>query len=443
MTGVVIPDGSKWRFDYDTSVYSLGNLMAVTTPTGAQISYTWSISSYGSYSWESKVATRTIFDGTNSNKWTYAFIPNGNTATVTDPLGNDTVYTQLGLGENLGVISQIKYYSGSSTGSGTWLKTVANSYRDLPNPFTADINQSAPDPQLLTGTVMTWADGHQSQDALTYDSGFTFYDDNYGPPIYYASVYGLVTARSHSDYGNGSPGPVIATTNTTYKYSSDSRYLAANILDLPASVIVTDGNPTPNVCAETDYGYDEYALDPSGVTVQHVAAPNSVQGNLTSVTRQLFTNPCAPPTPTKTPLKTTYHVFDTGMRHTSTDSRMNTTTYAYSPTFYGAYVTQTTMPITSSPSSANHIVSGNYDFNTGLLTSFTDQNSNVTNYTYDVMLRPTNVTYASPDGGQTNFYYANTTTVEMQKLIAGTTWTDSFVYYDGLGRARGHRMRDV
>src|SRR6266571_653806 len=168
--------------------------------------------------------------------------------------------------------------------------------------------------------------------------------------------------------------------------------------------------------------------------MQHVSAPNSVCGNLTSVTGKLFTSPCSSPNPTSTPLTTTNHIYDTGMIHTSTDPLSHTTTYAYSPSFYGAYVTQTTLPSTSSPNPANHIVSGNYDFNTGLLTSFTDQNSQATTYTYDVMLRPTNATYPSPDGGQTNFYYPNTTTVEMKKSIDGTRTTDSFTYYDGLGR---------
>ena len=38
MTGVVLPDGTTWRFDYDTSSISYGDLMAVYPPTGGHIS---------------------------------------------------------------------------------------------------------------------------------------------------------------------------------------------------------------------------------------------------------------------------------------------------------------------------------------------------------------------------------------------------------------------
>ena len=440
MTGVVLPDGTTWRFDYDNNSYA--DLIAVYPPTGGYVSYTWSTMPDMGMCFNNDmgvglrtVASRTVNDGSKSFQWTYKF-GSSIVPTVTDPLDNDTVYTGDGCSES---IYKIQDYSGPAA-TGTLLKTVNNTYFVLPNPYLDDQGIGGATPRLLDGTTTVWPNGQQSQVKMTYDSGFWIHDNNPDaiPPVNYTSSYGLVTSESHSDYGSGAPGPVLSATNTIpvalSNASNASSYVSANLLDLPYSVVVTDGSVTPNICAETDYGYDEYALDPSSVTEQHVAAPNSVQGNLTSITRQLFTNPCASPTPSKMPLKATYHVFDTGMRHTSTDPLINLTTYAYSSNFYGAFLTQTTFPPASSPNYATHIISGSYDFNTGLLTSFTDQNSNTTNYTYDVMFRPTNMTYPSPDGGQTNFYYANPTTVEMQKLIAGTTWTDSFTYYNGLGR---------
>ena len=452
LSGIVLSDGTTWRFDYDNSGSGthFGDLTAVYPPTGGHISYTWATSQLGCGASGPgdvrvrTVATRTVYDGTNSNTWTYTL--GSPTNTIKDPLGNDTAYTYFFTNTSGCLVSQVQAYSGTGN-TRTLLKTTAKSYLSLPNPFYFDLNELTcdnPNPTCLTQTLLqstttTWANGQQSQDLLTYDSALQFGDGSggYQTGNSYTSSYGLVLSESHSDYGNPSAGPVLSKTNTTYQALSGpnaSSYLAANILELPSSVIVTDGSTPANVCAETDYGYDESSADPSGVTMQHVSAPNSVRGNLTSVTQQLFTNPCSSPNPSKTPLTTTKHVYDTGMIHTSTDPRTNMTTYAYSPTFYGAYVTQTTFPPTNSPNPANHIISGNYDFNTGLLTGFTDQNNNTTNYTYDVMLRPTNVTYASPDGGQTNFNYANPTTVEMKKSIDGTRWTDSFVYYDGLGR---------
>lgn len=426
LTGVVLPDGTTWRFDYENNSY--GNLTAVYPPTGGHISYTWTTSQSGCSVGDGVaarvVATRTVYDGANSSTWTYNQ-GSGNNFTVTDPLGNASVYTS---GCN---VTQIKSYSGSTT-SGTLLKTVLKGYRGLPNPFNCDITTGDPDPELLQDITTIWPNGQQSNVHTTYDSGFIFTDGNPNPYYScntptntYTSTYGLVTSESHSDYGSGAPGPIISTTNTNYLALGNSSYAKANILELPSSVIITDGSG--NKCAETDYGYDEYTADASGVTQQHVAAPNSVRGNLTSVTQQLFTSPCSSPTPSETPLKTTKHVYDTGMIHTSTDPKNNPPTiYTYSGTYYGAYPTSVCNPL-------NQCTTYGYDFNTGLMTSMTDPNNQTTTYpSYDVMLRLLQANF--PDNGQTKFIYANPTTVEMQKLMSGTTWTDSFVKYDGLGR---------
>jgi hypothetical protein len=315
MTGVVLPDGTTWRFDYDNSGVGYADLMAVYPPTGGHISYTWTTTPHCHYMSTDvgyrTVATRTVFDGANSNKWTYNLGPSYVIYTVTDPLGNDSAYSF----DTDCSVTQIQYYSGLAA-SGTLLKTVVKGYRTLPNPFPGDMGLNGPKPKLLASTTTTWPNGQQSQVQFTYDSGFTFTDTNKNHNPYgqtYTSSYGLVTLESHYNYGNGAPGPVLSTTNTSYLALSNapnaSSYLAANILDLPSSVVVTDGSG--NKCAETDYGYDESAADSSGVTEQHVAAPNSVRGNLTSLTRQLFTSPCSSANPSMSPLKTTYHVYDT------------------------------------------------------------------------------------------------------------------------------------
>lgn len=86
LTGVVLPDGSAWRFDYDN--YSYGDLIAIYLPTGGHIFYTWTTTGAGAYCrlyGDSDVglrivASRTVFDGTNSNTWTYSPSPCGLTA---------------------------------------------------------------------------------------------------------------------------------------------------------------------------------------------------------------------------------------------------------------------------------------------------------------------------------------------------------------------------
>ena len=341
-----------------------------------------------------------------------------------------------------GVTGETQYYSGTGANR-TLLKTVTNTYQDLPDPYPGDLGGFAIDPQLLLSSTTQWANGQESKITNTYDCGyFSFTDTNPGGPYTYTSTcpapsanptYGLVTSETQYDYGNNAAGPPLSTTNTTYKALSNSSYLSANLLDLVLSKVVTDGNG--NYCSETDYAYDEYSPDASNprVTEQHGSAPFSVLGNLTSVTGQLFTNPCASPTPSKTPLKTAIHVYDTGLTHTSIDPLNNTTaTFTYSGTYYGAYPT-------SRCNALNQCMTYGYDFNTGLMTSMVDPNTQPTSFpSYDSMLRPTQANY--PDGGQTTIAYNYSGNVfvgdTVTKRITPSLNMVTTQIFDGLGRPK-------
>src|SRR5205807_491724 len=100
-----------------------------------------------------------------------------------------------------------------------------------------------------------------------------------------APSFGNVTMQKEYDWGQGAPGALLRETDTTYQWQADGRYLTARLLDLPASVVIRDGNGC--ALAETDYGYDESALQSSGLTSsnQLAATPGAVRGNQTSVTR--------------------------------------------------------------------------------------------------------------------------------------------------------------
>jgi RHS repeat-associated protein len=94
------------------------------------------------------------------------------------------------------------------------------------------------------------------------------------------------------------------------------------------------------------------------------------------------------------------------------------------------------MPDTGSPA-VHHIVSGTYDFNTGSLSSSTDQNSKTSNYTYEPLGRISTASF--PDSGQTNFIYTDTPLsahVERTQKITSSLTKDSFVYLDGLARQK-------
>jgi RHS repeat-associated protein len=432
MTGIVLPDGTTWRFDYDNNSY--GDLIAIYTPTGGIIKYTWTTftdnCANDDADWDRVVSSRAVSaDGVNYNTWTY-LLSNSQSQTVTDPMGNDTVYNA---GYNCsGTIGQIQYYSGTSPNR-SLVKTITKGYQSLPDPYPTDLNEiGVPRPQLLTSTTTTWPNGQESQVLFTYDSGFMFRDTNPDalPPYSYTSSYGLVTAETYTDYGTATPLPVLSTTTTNFLSLNNSNYSTANILTLASSVIITDVHAFK--CAETDYGYDESTADSSGVTQQHVAAPNSVRGNLTSIKRQLFTSPCSTANPSMTPLTTTNHVYDTGMIHTSTDPKNNPpATYTYSGTYYGAFPTSVCNPL-------NQCTIYGYDFNTGLMTSLKDPNNQTTSFQYDNMLRPTQANY--PDTGQATIAYNYSGNVFVGDTVTKLATPDPSIVttqiFDGLGRSK-------
>src|SRR5450755_4545976 len=121
MTGVVLPNGTTWRFDYD----SWGELQEVHTPTGGTISYTWQTSTDWCdylYALTRTVTSRTVYDGSSYQTWHYANTYQGSGAgvTVTDPLNNATVYSGYRVqGGCTGSVSEAQYYS-----NGTLIKTV-------------------------------------------------------------------------------------------------------------------------------------------------------------------------------------------------------------------------------------------------------------------------------------------------------------------------------
>lgn len=376
VTAVVLPDGTSWQFQYNDSY---GDITGIVLPTGGTISYTYSISGTSSV-----VNSRTVFDGTSSHTWYFSWNPN----VMTDPLGNDTVYAG-------SPISSIKYYAGSHLG-GTLLKTIGKAYVTLGG-WCADLGYvSSPIPSADT---TTWGISGQSvQAATTYDSGFSWTcTDGSGGSV--AGVYGLAVQQTQSDFYTTTP-TALWKKNTTYVALSNSSYLSGpNLLGLVQQQKLTDNNG--NVCSETDYTYDDSVDSYPGSLIQHTTAPFSVRGNLTTVTRQLFSTPCSSTTPSKTPLTTTQHMYDTGMLHSFTDPLSNPTTYAYASTYYGAYPTTVTNAKSQNTTYA-------YDFNSGTVTSITDPNGpgpsgHGKTYSYDCMLRPEEIDY--PDGGQQTVTY--------------------------------------
>src|SRR5205085_1903019 len=216
--------------------------------------------------------------------------------------------------------------------------------------------------------------------------------------------------------------------SATYKnHNRVSLPVSSTLCTQPSNCV--DGT-LANRVAQTTYGYDQTAVTASGVTTQLVAPPagGNIRGNPTTISHWLNTN--------NSFISATATYLDTGMKASSTDPLSHTTSYTYSSTFAGAYMTQTNLPDTQMPDTGapivHHVISGNYDFNTGLLTSFTDENSQTFTYTYDNMLRLTQGNH--PDGGQTIFTYPDANTVTRQRLITTGAYDSYTAKFDGLGR---------
>ncbi|HYY72549.1 MAG TPA: RHS repeat-associated core domain-containing protein, partial [Candidatus Bathyarchaeia archaeon] len=455
LQSVVLPDGTAWTFTYSND--GNGDLTQIAFPTGGTISYTWTpLYACGSNPMPSQwVSSRSVNanDGTGAHTWNYSWFGNGGEIApnpmlnvVTDPLNNDTLYTVTALSGCSFYTTQEDSYQGSHT-SGTLLETTKTTYSYTTGSPYITYGVGPPNGAINvvpTQITTTWANGKTKQVLYSYDSGFVYKNPNPNIATTYPAIYGKAVTKKEYDYGtvSGQPGPLLRQTNTTFLALSNSNYLANNFLALPSTISVYDG--LNHLKAQTTFGYDESALAASGVTMAHDANPptGAFRANQTSVKRWLdgttvSTANCSVSVSNGN-LTSTRIFYDTGTVYQSTDpcgqgGSGHTTTFSYSSSFFGAYVTQTNLPDTNSPNLAHHIVSGNYDFNTGLLTTFTDQNSKTSAFTYDNMWRFVTATF--PDQGLMSFFYPDPLTLERQQKIDSTgRYADIFLRFDGLGR---------
>jgi hypothetical protein len=151
LQSILLPNGSTWTFEYDDREPSdpadvnYGNLTKITFPAGGTISYSWHLGG-GFENPLRAVASRTVDanDGAGPSTWTYIWLipdPDGPDPTqpfqntITDPQGNQTVYTVNGLLVSKSYHeTQVRFYQGS-TSSGTLLKTISTDYLTATNPF--------------------------------------------------------------------------------------------------------------------------------------------------------------------------------------------------------------------------------------------------------------------------------------------------------------------
>jgi RHS repeat-associated protein len=454
---IILADGNKWTFDYD----NYGELASVGLPTGGSLSYTWetvdfiNCNPFDNARLSRAVLTRTLDDGQGHiSQWRYNWGTPSSTSVVnksTDPLGNDTLHTFSELSSLAGLGAHCHFYETSTSyyqgaqSPNNLLQQVDTSFSaasmsvdnagglhtDLANVFATDV------------VTTVYPSGKVKKVHKDPDTGL-----GAGQPI-----FGNVKKELEYDWGQGTPGGLLRETDTTYQSEVNSAYLTARLVDLPASVVVKDG--AGNRVAETDYSYDEpgYLTTPNpAITTQHGAPPASVRGNQTTVSRWLNT--------TNSFIASHTNWYDTGEVYKSIDPLGHTTTHSYDPFYVGAYATQTCSPTTNGVA---HCVSGTYDFNTGLLTSLTNENAatqangntpgdsaHTSTYTYDSMFRITSG-QAPPDPANSNlrattsfnFSFPNTFPVSVQrtKSVTAALSDSATSFFDGLGR--GYQSQHV
>jgi YD repeat-containing protein len=433
LQSVVLPNGTAWSFTYDTR----GLLTKITLPTGGSITYTWNLNT-GSPGcivttgddlpgYIASVASRTVDanDGTGGHTWNYALTwPQGKSQMiVTDPYLNDTVHTESFLAGCSAYETGLDQYNGSHT-SGTLLRRTTTTYQ-----FTTSTSY----PQAAVGAVPTsitttdMQTGNSSQVAMTYDSGVN------------GIIYGNLLTKKDYDFG----GALLRNTIYTYQAFSGpnaSSYLANNLISLPYTVQIKNGAGAQ--VSLTQYNYDETAPVSSGLSNQFDPAPptGTFRGNNTSIRHWLNTGTFSCPNGHSGGsggyLISNKTYFNDGMTNTSADPCGDTTTYAYSLSYWGTLPTTITNALNQSTTNV-------YDFNTGLLTSTTDPNHQTTSYSYDSTWRLAQVNY--PDNGQDTITHQETTFPFSATLTSKIDPSKNKIttnIFDGLGRVKQSQLYD-
>src|SRR6267378_2460472 len=401
---IVLPNGQEYQLayepNYSNSGYYTGRLQQVTLPTGGTVQYISNLfpsCTDGSYT----DMTRKVSDGTNSSTWNFSRTQINSSqwqTTETSPIppyGNQAGQTKVVF--NLaGQETQRLVYDYS----GTLLRTVNTTWATNGTPATRTV-------VLDNGTT-------QSETETTFDS------------------FGNLQVLKDHDWGNGSPGQVVRTTNLGYLNTSS--YITANILNRPTSISVA--NAAGTVQSLTKINYDESSYI-NAVCIPNTSCTQTTRGDPTSTIS--YADAATPANPVTRNL--TYDSAGNVIK-SAVDGKQQKQ-WSFSSTTNYSYPDSETDGLPGGPQLTKNIT---YNAYTGQIASIKDPNNQTISFTYDFMKRVKTAT--RPDGAQIGYAYVDATPPAQSQvtittpIVQGSSSIVQTTNYDGLARPVQKTIQD-
>ena len=361
-TQLQLPNGRSYTFTYEPGNLRLNR---VTLPTGGFYEYDYPTTgnkgincSDGSY----MSLTRLINDGISTSTWT--FVRDGAaTTTVTFPqLSYDSVPNQTTYTFTNGMIASQKDYQGSA--GGTLLKEADISYASNNTPNATNVTIGSKVSRVETDF------------------------DNLGN----------LTGLREFDWGNGVPGAAIRSTTITYLPPN-----SIGLANRPTNILVRTGSPTGPVKSRTDITYDESAnytcinTPPPGHDDANYGCSFFARGNATTITT--YTDAATPAGPIEK-----HRFYDSLGNLIQADADLcQVQRFGFSSTTEYAFPDSVSCGPVSGPSVTQQWT---YNAFTGMPISRTDENTQITQFAYDILNRLTQIT--RPDNQLIKLTYDDT-----------------------------------
>lgn len=388
---VTLPDQSVLVFEGSAA----GRLLGVEDQFGNSLTVSWGASSVSVTDASGRVtqlltdaATTRVTSATDSagRTWEFAYDLQGNLATLTDPLGHETVFSYDAAHRMVDVTRTRSEATGQSAPIEWAVAYSGNRVSSVVDP----LNPTAPHTFEYDGGTSTVSLLHDVAADPDVRAVTAYELDSRGRPLTVLDAEGSTTARTYSDRGDllSVSRPIDAATSVTTSYEYDARgnvlreSVVAGALSL---VTVTEYNADNQVTSRTEaHGtplarLTEYAYDAEGHLTSMTVNPQTVDAADANLVATL-----------------TYTARD--QVATSVDAMGRVTRFQYD--VHGNLTHETQNYVPSAPSSPDVNVTTEFEYNTeslsgrmGLVTRETDARGHAVMYGYDALGRRTLESY--------------------------------------------------